>query len=81
MPLTGTSTGPARQLRAIGLEREPRSDAGPIRSIFRTALIAAGLPGFDPHGVWNTLARFGQTPRRIPEALQAWSRNLAHETG
>ena len=71
--------GPTRQFQAVGLERKSWSDSGPIRSIFKAAFIAAGLPYFNPHSFRNTLALFGLTLCRTHEELKAWSQNFAHE--
>ena len=53
--------------------------ATPIRTIFREAFEAAGLPYFNPHSFRNTLVRFGQDVCKTPEEFKAWSQNLGHE--
>jgi integrase/recombinase XerD len=78
-PAAMIALGETRQFQAVGLERRPWSNAGPIRSIFKAAFIAASLPYFNPHSFRNTLALFGQTLCRTPEELKAWSQNFAHE--
>jgi len=55
------------------------STASPIRTIFRNAFTAAGLPYFNPHSFRNTLVRFGQQACKTPEDFKAWSQNLGHE--
>jgi integrase/recombinase XerD len=78
-PSTKIGLGQTRQFQAVGLDRKPWSDAGPIRSIFKAAFITAGLPYCNPHSFRNTLALFGQTLCRTPEELKAWSQNFGHE--
>ncbi|RED17715.1 tyrosine-type recombinase/integrase [Parasphingopyxis lamellibrachiae] len=63
----------------VGLCREHWSGAGPIRTIFKAAFEAAGLPYFNPHSFRNTLAQLGERKCKTPEAFKAWSQNLGHE--
>ncbi|MCA3646874.1 MAG: tyrosine-type recombinase/integrase [Methylobacterium sp.] len=62
-----------------GLSREPWSNAQAIRTIFRDAFTAAGLPYFIPHSFRRTLAMIGEKTCKTPEAFKAWSQNLGHE--
>ncbi|WP_158752839.1 tyrosine-type recombinase/integrase [Dyella sp. S184] len=78
-PATKMGLGETRHFQAVGLERKPWSDAGPIRSIFKSAFTAAGLSYFNPHSFRNTLVRLGETLCQTPEAFKAWSQNLGHE--
>lgn len=55
------------------------STASPIRTVFREAFEAAGLPYFHPHSLRKTLARLGEKLCRTPEEFKAWSQNLGHE--
>jgi hypothetical protein len=61
------------------LERAHWSSAARIRTIFRDAFVAAGLPYFNPHSFRNTLVRLGQAVCQTPEEFKAWSQNLGHE--
>ena len=45
--------------RRLGLDRKHWSNAGPIRTIFKEAFAAAGLPYFNPHSFRKTLALLG----------------------
>ena len=54
-------------------------DAGPIRTIFKEAFRAAGLPYFNPHSFRHTLAQQAQHQCRNYEELKAWSQNLGHD--
>ena len=65
---------------ASGLTREFWSGAGPVREIFKSAFIAAGLPKFTPHSVRNTLVQLAYKCCRTPEEFKAWSQNLGHES-
>ncbi len=64
---------------AVGLDRRPWASAGPIRSVFKAAFVAAGLPYFNPHSFRKTLVTLGQRLCRTPEEFKAWSQNLGHE--
>lgn len=78
-PATRVALGPTRQFEAAGLERAHWSSAARIRTIFRDAFVAAGLPYFNPHSFRNTLVRLGQAVCKTPEEFKAWSQNLGHE--
>ena len=71
--------GASLHFEVAGLDRKRWSTATPIRSIFRDACTAAGLPYFNPHSLRRTLARPGETVCRPPEDFEAWSQNLGHE--
>ena len=64
---------------AAGLDRKHWSNAGPIRTIFKGAFTAAGLPYFNPHSFRKTLALLGGQKCKTPEEYKAWSQNLGHE--
>ena len=78
-PATRIAVGASRHFEAAGLDRKHWSTATPIRTIFKHAFIAAGLPYFNPHSFRNTLARFGEQVCQTPEQFKAWSQNLGHE--
>jgi integrase/recombinase XerD len=78
-PATDTIVGANRQFEAVGLKRQRWSSAAPIRTIFRQAFQAAGLPYFNPHSLRHTLAQLGETRCQTPEEFKAWSQNLGHE--
>jgi integrase len=69
----------ARHFVASGLDRKHFSSAGPIRTIFKDAFAAAGLPYFNPHSFRKTLALLGGQICKSPEEYKAWSQNLGHE--
>jgi site-specific recombinase XerD len=48
-PSTRIAVGSSRQFEAAGLERKHWSTASPVRTIFRAAFTAAGLPYYNPH--------------------------------
>lgn len=78
-PKTQIGLGTSGGFKAIGLSRESWSSAGPIRTIFRDAFEAAGLPYFNPHSFRHTLVQLGERTCTTPEAFKAWSQNLGHE--
>lgn len=78
-PATRIEVGVSRQFEATGLNRIHWSTTTPIRTIFRMAFTAAGLPYFNPHNFRNTLVRFGEQVCKTPEQFKAWSQNLGHE--
>jgi integrase len=78
-PATRIEVGASRQFEATGLDRKPWSTATPIRTIFKDAFTAAGLPYFNPHSFRHTLVRLGEAVCTSPEQFKAWSQNLGHE--
>ena len=78
-PATLIIIGMARQFEVAGLKRAHWSSAAPIRTIFREAFEAAGLPYFNPHSLRTTLVCLGETLCQTPEEFKAWSQNLGHE--
>jgi integrase len=78
-PATRIVVGDTRHFEASGLDRKHWSSAGPIRTIFKDAFAAAGLPYFNPHSFRKTLALLGGQVCKSPEEYKAWSQNLGHE--
>lgn len=78
-PATKIECGASRHFEAIGLDRKCWSNATPIRTIFKEAFEAAGLPYFNPHSLRNTLVRLGEQLCQTPEEFKSWSQNLGHE--
>jgi integrase len=78
-PSTHVVTGSDHKFAAAGLARQHWKNASPIRTVFRDAFAAAGLPYFNPHSFRKTLARLGEQVCRTPEEFKAWSQNLGHE--
>src|SRR5262249_30802827 len=78
-PSTKIVVGDSRHFEASGLDRKHWSSAGPIRTIFKDAFAAAGLPYFNPHSFRKTLALLGGHICKSPEEYKAWSQNLGHE--
>lgn len=64
----------------VGLSRKCWTNATPIRTIFKQAFQAAGLPYFNPHSFRKTLGRLGAVVCQSPEEFKAWSQNLGHES-
>ena len=74
--------GDTRAFPDSGLDRKHWSSAGPIRTIFKAAVVAAALPYFNPHSFRKTLALLGGQICKSPEVaggVQAWSENLGYE--
>ena len=78
-PSTRMKVGALQQFEVAGLDRKHWSTASPIRTIFRNAFTAAGLPYFNPHSFRNTLVQLGQEVCLSTEQFKAWSQNLGHE--
>jgi len=78
-PSTAVAPGVEQHFEVVGLKRVHWSSAAPIRTIFRQAFEAAGLPYFNPHSLRNTLVQLGQQQCQTPEQFKAWSQNLGHE--
>jgi integrase len=78
-PSTRMALDADRKFAPTGLKRRHWKNADAIRRIFREAFAAAGLPSFNPHSFRRTLALYGETICRSPEAFKAWSQNLGHE--
>lgn len=78
-PSTRMEIGALQQFEVAGLDRKHWSTASPIRTIFRNAFTAAGLPYFNPHSFRDTLVKFGEQICKSPEDFKAWSQNLGHE--
>jgi integrase len=78
-PATKVAVGDNLRFEVVGLDRKLWSNAGPIRTIFKEAFAAAGLPYFNPHSFRKTLALIGGQLCKSPEEYKAWSQNLGHE--
>jgi integrase len=78
-PKTRVASIEGEGFAAVGLERAHWTNAQAIRSIFKDAFTAAGLPYFIPHSFRTTLVRLGEATCRTPEDFKAWSQNLGHE--
>jgi len=78
-PKTLMGLGASGGFQAVGLSRECWSNAGPIRTTFKDAFTAAGLPYFNPHSFRNTLVQHGMAVCKSAQAIKAWSQNLGHE--
>ena len=78
-PATKVAVGANLRFEAVGLDHKHWSNASRIRTIFREAFVAAGLPYFNPHSFRKTLALLGEKLCQTPEQFKAWSQNLGHE--
>lgn len=78
-PATRIVVGAYRHFEAAGLDRKHWSTASTIRTIFKNAFTAAGLPYFNPHSFRSTLVKFGLENCKSAEHFKAWSQNLGHE--
>ena len=78
-PMTKVAVGADLRFEAVGLDRKHWSSAGPIRTIFKDAFAAAGLPYFNPHSFRKTLALLGGELCKTAEHYKAWSQNLGHD--
>lgn len=78
-PKTLVGLGDQGGFQAVGLAREHWSGTGPIRTIYKQAFAAAGLPYFNPHCFRDALVQLGERICTTPEQFKAWSQNLGHE--
>lgn len=78
-PKTLVGLGEQGGFQAAGLTREHWSNTGPIRTIYKRAFAAAGLPYYNPHCFRNMLAQLGEQICPTIEAFKAWSQNIGHE--
>lgn len=78
-PATDVAVGAKQKFQVTGLARAHWSTAARIRTIFKEAFKAAGVPYFNPHSFRNTLVVLGEKICKTPEQFKAWSQNLAHE--
>jgi integrase len=78
-PATLVTVGESLRFEATGLDRKHWSNAGPIRTLFKEAFAAAGLPYFNPHSFRKTLALLAGELCQTAEQYKAWSQNLGHE--
>ena len=78
-PATDQPTGDTLQFEVSGLARRHWKTPSPVRTIFKRASCAAGLPYFPPHTIRTTLARLGEQLCSGPEELKVWSQNLGHD--
>jgi integrase len=78
-PATKVAVGDNHRFGAVGLDRKHWSNAGRIRTIFKEAFEAAGLPYFNPHSFRKTLALLAGQECKTPEQYKAWAQNLGHE--
>lgn len=78
-PKTLATFGKDQRFEHVQLSREHWANATPIRTIFREAFLAAGLPYYHPHSLRHTLAQMGERLCQTPEQFKAWSQNLGHE--
>ena len=63
-----------------GLSREFWANATPVRDIFKSAFLAAGLPYYSPHTFRHMLMQIAYQRKLNPAQLKAWSQNLGHES-
>lgn len=78
-PKTLVGLGDQGGFQATGLAREHWSGTGPIRTTYRQAFEAAGLPYFNPHCFRDALVQLGERICTTPEQFKAWSQNIGHE--
>lgn len=78
-PSTERALDANRCFHAAGITRQHWASAGPIRSIFKEAFTAAGLPYFHPHTFRKTLWKLGEQVCSNGRDARAWSLNLGHE--
>jgi len=78
-PATKTGLGPSGHLQVLGLADHGWKSAAAIRTIFKVAFTAVGLPYFNPHTFRNSLVELAYSLDLSHEQMKAWSQNLGHE--
>ena len=78
-PNTCIGLGDQGGFQAIGLERAHWRTTGPIRTVYKQAFEAAGLPYYNPHCFRNMLVQLGERICTTHEQFKAWSQNIGHE--
>jgi integrase len=78
-PATKVKVGESGLFESAGLDRVPWRNATAIRKIFKEAFEAAGSRYYNPHSFRKTLGALGERICQTPEAMKAWSQNLAHD--
>ena len=78
-PATKVEVGKDKRFTVVGLDRGGWSNTSRIRTIFKDAFLAAGLPYFNPHSFRHTLARLASDHCDDYEQLKSWSQNLGHD--
>lgn len=78
-PKTQVGLGEQNGFQAVGLAREHWSGTGSIRTIYKQAFTAAGLPYYNPHCFRDALVQLGERHCTTPEQFKAWSQNIGHE--
>lgn len=78
-PKTQIGLGEQGGFEAMGLSRKHWGGTGAIRTIYKEAFAAAGLPYFNPHCFRHALARLGGQICPTIEHYKAWSQNIGHE--
>lgn len=63
---------------ANGLSREHWANASPVRTIFKEAFRAAGLPPFTPHSFRHMIVSEMYARKLSIAEFKAWSQNLGH---
>lgn len=78
-PATERKLDAGHCFHAAGITRLPWASAAPIRAVFKSAFVAAGLPYFHPHALRKTIWKLGETVCTNGREARAWSLNLGHE--
>lgn len=77
-PQTEVAFGPNGEVLPGRLKRECWANADPIRTVFKQACSAAGLPDFKPHSFRHTLVQLADDFCSTPGEFKVWSQNLGH---
>lgn len=79
-PKTKMGLGEQGGFTPVGLLREHWSGTGPVRTNYKKAFEAAGLPYFNPHCFRDALVQLGLSLSTTAEQFKAWSQNIGHES-
>lgn len=78
-PPTLVSVGASGLFEPSGLSRTHWANANGIRTIFKNAFEAAGLPYFHPHSFRHTLGQLSLVMCHNLEQITAWGQSYGHE--
>lgn len=78
-PPTLVSVGASGHFEPSGLSRTHWANTNGIRTIFKDAFEAAGLPYFHPHSFRHTLGQLGLSMCQNLEQITAWGQSYGHE--
>lgn len=78
-PKTALGQDENQFFKADGVSRDHWANASPVRKIFKTTFLEAGLPQFTPHRFRDMIVSEMYRRQLTVAEFKAWSQNLGHE--